>query len=779
MRNFAMAMVQRRALPALFGLLVACHGGSETSADATGSPGTGGQIPSSGGSAGSGASAGATASSGGGTGGALVAGGTSGHTGGRAGVSGGADVSGGAPATGGLAGSGGQSSSAAGGGVPVGGQNATGGALSTGGLGVTGGVGGAGGRASTGGAAGGTASGGRSSTGGTSGTSGPAELVDAIHVRLLPGSPFYDRQELHRTGYLASFDPNKLLFEFRSLAKLPQAGGATAGYAGWDTSFLKGHMTGHFLSAASRMAAATGDSSFATKVDTMVTELAKCQAALGNGYLSAFPSTVFDWVEGKAADGGGIVVPYYTIHKIMAGLLDAYHYVGNQQALEVASKMADYFQTRLAALSADQIEKMFRTDGSKNPQNEFGAMSDVLSELSVDTGQEKYLETAKIFNRSWFMTPLAAGEDRLQGLHGNTHVAQALGIAHTANLSGDTTSLQASENFWKIVTGQHSFVIGGNTFHEWLDKAGVEAGPSIDSSQALPATTAETCNSHNMLKLTNVLFARTPRIEYVDYYERTLYNHILASVAPDTGQVTYFTPMHGHFRTYLNGTFCCTGSGIENTPRYNEGIYFQTGSSLWVNLYIPSEMTWEQTGLTIRQEGHAAVGEPVTLTIVEGSAATEATLNLRIPFWVSAEPTLTVNGSPVEPSPQASTYVPISRAWNVGDVVTLTLPTSLRLEHAKDVSSMVSVFYGPVLLAGELGSANMPNDFADKDAYLTTAPATVPEIENASADPADWLEPVAGTPMAFTAHDAGAATGITFRPLYEVHHQRYSVYWSM
>ncbi|MBN1608649.1 MAG: glycoside hydrolase family 127 protein, partial [Polyangiaceae bacterium] len=498
-----------------------------------------------------------------------------------------------------------------------------------------------------------------------------------------------------------------------------------------------------------------------------------------SGYLAAFPATVFDWVEGKSANNDGIVVPYYTVHKIMAGLLDAYRYLGNQQALEVASKMADYFQARLAALSSDQIEKTFRTDGSKNPQNEFGAMSDVLSELSADTGEQKYLETAKIFNRSWFMTPLAAGEDRLQGLHGNTHVAEALGIAHTANLSGDSTSIEASENFWKLVTEQHSFVIGGNSFHEWLDKGGVEAGPSIDDGKVLPATTAETCNSHNMLKLTNTLFERSPRIDYADYYERTLYNHILATIAPDTGQMTYFTPMYGHFRTYMNGTYCCTGTGIENTPRYNEGIYFKSGNSLWINLYIPSEMTWEETGLTIRQEGNAAAGEPVTITVAEGGAATQATLNLRIPFWVSGQPTLTVNGSPVEPSPDASTYVPVSRAWNVGDVIALTLPTSLRLEHAKDVSSMVSVFYGPILLAGELGSANMPNDFADKDAYLSTAPATVPKIASTSTDPADWLEPVAGAALAFEAHDAGAATGITFRPLYDVHHERYSVYWPL
>ncbi len=618
--------------------------------------------------------------------------------------------------------------------------------------------------------------------GGAAGTGGGTGggMADAAHVRLLSGSPFYDRQQLHRTGYVSSLNTDKLLFPYRSLAKLPQANGTTAGYAGWDTGFLVGHMTGHYLSAASRMAVATGDDTFRTKANYVVTELAKCQTALGkNGYLAAFPTTVFDWLEGTSTDNGGIVVPYYTVHKIMAGLLDAYHYLGNQQALDVATKMGDYFQGRLAGLSAATIEKIFRTDGSKNPQNEFGSMSDVYSWLYTITGQQKYLDTAKIFNRSWFMTPLAAGQDNLQGLHGNTHIAQAVGIAHTANLSGDSTSLQASENFWKLLTGAHAFTLGGNSFHEWLDKAGVEAGSSIDSGAVLPATTAETCNTHNMLKLTSYLITRNPRVEYADYYERALYNHVMASIAPDTGNVTYFTPMYGNFRTYINGTFCDNGNGIESTPRYNEGIYFEQGNSLWINLYIPSELTWDTTGLTLQQQGNAAAGEQVTITMTKGGTATQATLYLRIPSWVSGTPTLAVNGSAQTQSLSAGTYVSLNRQWKVGDVITLTLPAGLRLEHAKDVTSMVSVFFGPILLAGELGSANMPNDFADKDAYLSTAPATVSTITNASTNPADWLQAVAGTPLAFKSHDAGAASGITFRPLYDVHHERYSVYWPL
>ena len=206
----------------------------------------------------------------------------------------------------------------------------------------------------------------------------------------------------------------------------------------------------------------------------------------------------------------------------------------------------------------------------------------------------------QLFNRSWFVGPLAKGEDRLAGLHGNTHIAQAVGLAHCANLTGDADEMKASENFWKLVTREHSFVNGGNTFHEWFGKTDVEVGPSIDGNKELPPTTEESCNTHNMLKLTARLFEREPRAEYADYFERALYNHLLATVAPDSGAVTYFMPLRGNFRTYLNGTFCCTGTGIENTPRYNEGIYFHKDVTLWVNLYIPSELTWQDIGMVLR-----------------------------------------------------------------------------------------------------------------------------------------------------------------------------------
>ena len=603
--------------------------------------------------------------------------------------------------------------------------------------------------------------------------------IDATEVRLLPRSPFFDRQELHHTNTLAAYEPDKLLFYYRALANLPQPKGIKSGYPGWDSGFLRGHMTGHYLSAASRMAVATGDKSYRDSVNYLVAELAKCQDALNqDGYLAAFPVGAFDHLEGKPGNGGGVVVPYYTIHKIMAGLLDAHHYLGNTQALEIAVKMADYFEKRLAALSPEQLERIFRTDGSRNPQNEFGSMSDVLTELYSVTGDKKHLAAAQVFNRAWFVDPLAKGEDHLAGLHANTHIAQAVGLAHYANVTGDATDQTASENFWKFVTRDHSFVIGGNSFKEWFGKPDVETGPSIDAEKELPPTTAESCNTHNMLKLTARLFERKPAPEYADYYERALYNHLLATVAPDTGTMTYFLPLHGNFRTYLDGTFCCVGTGIENTPRYNEGIYFQQSNSLWVNLYIPSQLNWREAGLVLRQEGDITRGEPVRFTIVQAGTQS-VSLNFRIPSWISGPAKITLNGKAQERAAQASSYAALTRTWKSGDVVVLTLPANLRLEKAKDDPAMVSVFFGPILLAGELGRDNMPKDFGDKDAFLKNPAAPVPDIAAASANPAKWLSPLKGASSAFAAHDAGPANGIVFRPLYEVHHERYSVYWRL
>ena len=609
--------------------------------------------------------------------------------------------------------------------------------------------------------------------------SGAVRSFDASEVRLLPGSPFQDRQELHRGHYLAALDINRLLFHYRDLAGLAQPEGVEQGYPGWDQSFLRGHMAGHYLSAASRMAVATGDDSYRDKVNAMVQILGQCQQALNeDGYLAAFPSGAFDLLEGKSGDGGGVVVPYYIVHKIMAGLLDAHEYLGNEEAIGIVNRMAMHFVRRLEDLDDEQLESMLRTDHSRNPQNEFGAMSDILARLYAATGEERYLATASLFNRAWLVEPLANGENPLPGLHGNTHIAQVLGFASVAKWTKDVDLFSAAEHFWNIVTQDHSFAIGGNSFNEWFAQPGVESGPSIDSGKALPATTAESCNTHNMLKLTRSLFEQHPSAKYADYYERALYNHLLATVSPDSGAMSYFTPLRGHFRTYLDGTHCCVGSGIENPPRYNEGIYFTEANRLWVNLYIPSELNWTDRGTVLRMQGDVLRGEAMKLTVLEpGRDAFE--LLLRIPHWIAEPAVVELNGTEVLRESAASSYVSLHRVWKSGDVITLRLRGALRLEPSMDDERMVSIFHGPVLLAGALGDDAMPHDVADKDAYLEAPATQVPVILSDSREPADWLRPVDDNPLVFVARNVGPADGIVFRPLYDLHHQRYAVYWQV
>lgn len=602
--------------------------------------------------------------------------------------------------------------------------------------------------------------------------------IDATQVRLLPGSPFHRFQELHRRGYVANMDPDELLFEFRKAAGLPQKEGSK-GYGGWDGEFLRGHLIGHYLSAASRLAATSGDLTYRAKANYIVSELAKCQAALGdNGYLAAFHESVFDALEGRGDRSEGVVVPYYIVHKIMSGLVDAYHYIGNRDALVIATRMADYFHARLATLPPGTLERMFRTDASANPQNEFGAMAEVLVQLFEETGDRRFLAEAAIFNRTWFSQPLASNTDRLKGLHANTHIAQVLGLARYANRTGDATTRLASENFWSIVTAQHSFVIGGNSFKEWFDAPGVETGPCLDGGARLPPTTAESCNTHNMLRLTSLLQERDPeRSTYAEFRERALYNHLLATIAPDTGAMTYFLPLRGNFRTYLKGTFCCVGSGMENTARYEEGIYFERGDELWISLYIPSTLDWKSQGLRLRLEGSIPYAREAKLTVTEAGTPLPRSLHFRIPAWVASPCTLSVNGvnqpGPLEPG----SFACIRRVWKTGDSVVLTLPAKLRLEKAHDDSTMVSVFYGPLLLGGHLGTGGMPADLADKDANLKLPSVPVPEIQAQSSNPEEWLVLEDAKTLRFRAKAAGPASGVSFEPLYQIHHERYSVYW--
>lgn len=610
------------------------------------------------------------------------------------------------------------------------------------------------------------------------------EPFEPSRVRLLE-SPFKQLQELHRTGFVGSLEPDRLLFEYRKTAQLPQPPGVSAGYGGWDSGFVAGHYAGHYLSAASRMYAATGDDSFRNKAVAMVDVLAECQARLGGGYLAAFPSSKFDVVENTPARAS---VPYYTVHKILAGLLDVYALCGHRKALDVAQRMSDYFAARIVKLSPAQLDAMLRTDYTGNPANEFGGMAESLADLFVlakAAGQpdaERHLKLAAVFQRDWFVDPLVRGEDRLSGLHGNTHIAQAVGLARYAVVTADDRAFKAAENFWKFVTNDHSFVNGGNSFDEKLRAPRVETAGKGDS--ALTPETAESCNTHNMLKLSRHLFQRDPRREFADYIEHALWNHILTTIAPDSGLMVYSTPLRpGDFRTYLDSPYCCVGTGIENTARFGDAIYFHRDDTLWINLYIPSALDWREQGLRLRQESQFPVENRVLFTI-EAEQPTRATLKLRVPPWCAQPPSVKHNGSPRTADIEKG-YIVLSDTWTSGDRIELTLPATPRLRRSMDDPRMVSVFYGPILLAGELGREGMPeSDVAGNQTFTKIAAYPVPVFVSETPDDlSTWLRPVAGAGLAFTATGVRPADGsrqtVRLAPFYQVHHQRYAVYWRL
>jgi DUF1680 family protein len=595
----------------------------------------------------------------------------------------------------------------------------------------------------------------------------PFAEVPLARIRLLD-SPFKTRQDLHRR-VLVSYDLDRLLSNFRVTAGLPPKGES---YGGWESPGcgLRGHFAGHYLSACATMYAATGDAAFKARVDQIVNELAECQSALGTGYLSAFPATEFDTLETKFFDG--IWAPYYTIHKIMTGLLDAHTHAGNPRALAVVTAMADYFAGRLERLSPEAVEKMTRTDYKGNPVNEYGGIAESLLAVYHLTGNPRHLAAARCFLRDWFIAPLAAGENRLAKLHANTHVPQALSLALASDVVPEARLLPAAKFFFAQVTERHAFAFGGNAFDEKFHAPGIESADFTD-------LTGETCNTHNLLRFSRALFARTGDPRYAAYHEHALYNHILASIASDTGNTTYHVAAQpGRFKVYgtHDGCFlCCTGTGIENTSRYGQGVYFTSGRDVWVNLYIPSSVELPSVGLTLSQTSAFPASDQVRFA-VKATTPSDATLRLRVPGWLAAPASVRLNGTALDAAAaaQENGYLVITRIWQEGDTLDLTLPMAVRTRTAMDDPALVSFFYGPVLLAGALGRADMPpTDIVNSQTEFHKLPASaVPDLDSIS--PASLL-PVTGQPLTFVARSGDGA--VQFIPFYELHHQRYSLYW--
>ncbi len=585
-------------------------------------------------------------------------------------------------------------------------------------------------------------------------------------VRLLPG-PFHDAM-LRLQKYLLDLDPDRLLHNFRVTADLPSSAKPLGGWEAPDVE-LRGHTVGHYLSGLALMYASTGDARFKERGDVMVAELAKVQEALARkgfneGYLSAFPEEFIDRVDARQR----VWAPYYTLHKIMAGLLDMYQLAGNRQALDVLVKNAGWVKFRMDRLTREQQQAMLMT--------EHGGMTEVLANLYGVTGNPDHLRLARAFDHHFVLDPLARREDRLDGLHANTQIPKIIGAAREYELSGETRYRDIATFFWDRVARHRSYANGGHSDDEAFF-------PVDEFSHHLGASASETCNTYNMLKLTRHLFSWAPSAGLMDFYERALFNHILASQDPETGMMIYYCPMPpGGFRTYSTpdaSFWCCVGTGLENHGKYPDSIYFHDGSSLYVNLFVASELSWKEKGLTVRQETRFPEEETTRLAL---GAATPVRLALKVryPSW-AAGMSVRVNGKAIAIDATPGSYVTIEREWKDGDTVEARMPMRLRAEPMPDDPDVFAILYGPVLLAGNLGREGLEGAKRYGPSVPPLGRTKTPVIPAFVGDPARLLEgivPVAGKPLTFTTRGVTRPADVTLIPLARAHDVRYVVYWN-
>ena len=603
------------------------------------------------------------------------------------------------------------------------------------------------------------------------------EPASAVKARPFPlervallDSPFKKAMEINR-AYLLKLDPDRFLWPFHERAGMTTKGQR---YGGWEQKDIVGQTSGHYLTACSLMYASSGDGELKRRVDYMVAEIAKAQAKHGNGYAGSVRSEVWTTTfsgqikVGKWGLGGGYV-PWYVLHKTYAGLIDAYTFTGNKQALEVAQEFADWAKEGMDNLTDEQFQQMLLC--------EHGGMNDSLANLYAITGNREYLSLAQRFDHKQIFDPLEAERDELQGKHVNTQLPKIIGAARLYELTGEKRYATIARFLWDRVIGTRSYAPGGVDFHEHFRAPGEEA-------EFLNWDSCETCAVYNMLKLTRHLFGWRQDARYMDYYERALYNQILGSQDPATGGVTYFYSLRpGHFKTYstpLDSMWCCVGTGIENHSKYGDTIYYHDADTLWVNLFIPSQLDWKEKDLTVRQETEFPRSD-TTIIRLSARKRQEFTVMIRIPYWAKQGVEVWINGKKEKIQVKPQSYMALSRIWKNGDMIKLKLPMSLHLYLARDDESLGVVMFGPLVLAGELGREGMPENLycSNNKQYSGDPVPSVPVFVTDSRDPASWVKPSGDKDLKFQTRNVGKPHDVSLIPLHELHHQRYTVYWKL
>ena len=586
-------------------------------------------------------------------------------------------------------------------------------------------------------------------------------------VRLLDG-PFKKAMEINK-AYLLKLDADRMLWPFHDRAGLPTKGER---YGGWEQRDCVGQTSGHYLSACALMYAGTGDEEMKKRVDYMVSELARVQEKHGDGYAGSMRTEVWKKTFGGTIDvhqwglGGGYV-PWYVLHKTFAGLIDAYEYAGNKQALDVARKFATWAKKGTDNLDDEQFQKMLGC--------EWGGMNESLARLYALTGDKDCLALARRFDHKAIIDPLAAQKDELEGKHVNTQIPKVIGAARLYEMTGLERDATIARYFWDRAVNTRSFAPGGVDLRERFCAPDTEA-------PHLAWNSCETCCVYNMLKLSRHLFGWKPDAAIMDYYERGLYNHILGSQDPESGGFTYFYSLApGHFKIYstpFDAMWCCVGTGMENHSKYGDTIYFHNDDTLWVNLFIPSELDWKAMGVKIRQETKYPEEESTTITVSTKQPRTFS-VRVRVPYWAEKGAEVTINGEKQEVEAKPGSYLTLSREWKDGDTVRVKLPMGLHLYRARDDKSLAVVMYGPLVLAGELGREGMPASqlSANNTAYSGDMAPPVPVLVVDSDHPNDWIKPVEGAPLTFRTSGVGKPKDVSLIPLAKLHHQRYTVYW--
>lgn len=606
-------------------------------------------------------------------------------------------------------------------------------------------------------------------------------FADTKNIELKKGSIFEKSAEVG-LEYVKSIDVDRLLAPSYEMHDIDTPNNAVR-YGGWEkagtnnwnpsvpgnpTNTLAGHSLGHWMSAAAVFYRQSKDESVLEMLDYAVEKLNELQIETGSGYIGGCREETFikcfsgdkDWVS-------GYWVPWYGIHKIYQGLLDAYEYTGNETALSVLEKFADWAVEGISNLSDEQMQEVLNV--------EYGGMNEIFAKMYGITGDEKYLNAARKFTHDIIIDPLVDGTDNLSGLHANTQIPKIVGIASIYEQQSEKYKdyRTASENFWHFVNNNRGYAIGGNSIAEHFEAKGAES---------LGIKTCESCNTYNMMRLTEHLFSWDHKAEYMDWYEKALYNHILGQQEPVTGEKMYFVSLlQGHHRVYEmkeKSWWCCTGTGMENPGRYTRVIYFEDNDDLYINLYIPNTYTWVSKGITFEVETDYPYSENVRITVKDGNAF--ANLKFRIPGWIADDMKVSAHGETV--MSHSSGYSDVSGIWKKGDIIELTIPMNIRTYKSR-IRDQIVYEYGPVVLAADLGSCENIDGVEEYIFNETRIDSVTTDVPNIITDkrPESIVKPKDLSKLEFIIDGSNVSDGrsIRLKPFYEIHHRFHNVYWNL